>query len=298
MRLRLLITHYVNGLLMGGADVVPGVSGGTVALIVGIYARLIESISRAVAAVPLLLRGRPVDAARTVLSVEWTLVLPLGAGIISAIVVASAVIPGLIEAHPVVMRGLFFGLIAGSITLPWRRLEDRSRRNLAVAVTAAIVAFVFAGLPDATIEDPSRIAVFAAAAIAICAMILPGVSGAFLLLVMGMYEPTLDAVHTRDLAYIATFAAGAAVGISFFASLLRWLLVRARDITMAALVGLMVGSLRALWPFLEDDRSLRAPIEGDPVVAAVVAAVAGLVVVLALATLGDRGEVATRGRAA
>jgi putative membrane protein len=293
-----LAANLARGFLMGAADVVPGVSGGTVALVVGIYERLVRSIRAAAAAPVMLARGRAVAARARLGEVEWTLVLPLAVGIVTALVVGAATIRPLMEVYPEAMRAVFFGMIAASLPLPWSRIGRRSARALVLLAALAVVAFFLVGLPDRDMASPALGFVFVAAMVAICAMILPGVSGAFLLLVMGMYEPTLDAVHTRDLAYIATFAAGAAVGISFFASLLRWLLVRARDITMAALVGLMVGSLRALWPFLEDDRSLRAPIEGDPVVAAVVAAVAGLVVVLALATLGDRGEVATRGRAA
>ena len=292
MRPDVIVRHYLQGLLMGGADIVPGVSGGTVALIVGIYARLIESISRAVAAVPLFVRGRPGPAFRSIMSVEWGLIIPLAAGIATAIMVGSTVIPGLIEDHPVVMRALFFGLIAGSLMLPWRRIQQRTPRNIAVLVAGAVVAFGFAGLPGTSVESPALPLVFGAAAIAICAMILPGVSGAFLLLLMGMYEPTLDAMRARDLAYIAVFMAGAAVGIATFASALRWLLVHARDVTMAALVGLMAGSLRALWPFMEDDRSLRGPIEGEPVLTAALFALGGLLLVLAVGWAGGQREAA------
>lgn len=290
MRPDLLLRHYLYGLLMGGADVIPGVSGGTMALVVGIYTRLIGSIGDAVTSVPHALRGRPAAAVASLRSVEWTLVLPLGAGIVSAILLGSAVIPDLIEEHPVQMRALFFGLIAGSVTLPWRRIREHSRRTVLLMIVAAVAAFLLAGLPEAGAADPSMLRVFGSAALAICAMILPGVSGAFLLLVIGVYEPTLDAVHERDLAYIGVFLAGAVVGLSLFAVVLRWLLARAHDLTMAALVGLMVGSLRALWPFLEDDRRLRLPVEGDPVVLAVVLALAGLAAVLILTQVGARLE--------
>jgi putative membrane protein len=153
-----------------------------------------------------------------------------------------------------------------------------------------IAAFIFSGLPDTEIDDPSMLLVFASASLAICAMILPGVSGSFLLLIVGMYEPTLDAVHDRDLAYLAVFMAGAVVGLSVFAMLLRWLLAHVHDLTMAALVGLMIGSLRALWPFLEEDRGLRMPEDGDPVALAAALAIGGLVFVLALTRLSDGAE--------
>lgn len=285
-----LALHYLYGLLMGGADIVPGVSGGTVALVLGIYTRLIDSIGRAVASIPHLARGRPGPAARSVLSVEWTLVAPLGAGILSAIAVGSAVIPELIEDHPVLMRATFFGLIAASLTLPWRRIRSHSTSHFMVLGVAAACAFLFAGLPDTAVAQPSHLLVFTAAAVAICAMILPGVSGAFLLLVVGMYEPTLEAVHDRDVAYVAVFMLGAAVGLALFSSVLRWLLVRAHDVTMAALVGLMLGSLRALWPYLNDDRSLRMPAAEEPILLAVLVAIAACVLVLVLSGFSDHRE--------
>lgn len=290
MRPDLLVRHYLFGVLMGAADVVPGVSGGTMALIVGIYARLIESISNAVRSLPRAVRGGPAAGIESLRLVEWTLVLPLGAGIVTAIIVGSAFIPDLLDDHPVQMRAIFFGLIAASVLLPWRRIGAHTPRTVAVLVAGGIAAFVFSGLPDTTASDPSMIAVFFAASLAICAMILPGVSGSFLLLVLGMYEPTLDAVHDRDLVYVAVFLAGAVLGISLFSALLRWLLAHAHDLTMAALVGLMVGSLRALWPFLEEDRGLRLPEEGEPVGVAIALALGAFVVILGLTRLGDRLE--------
>ena len=292
MRPDLLVRHYLFGVLMGAADVVPGVSGGTMALIVGIYARLIESISNAVRALPRAVRGGPRAGIESLRLVEWTLVVPLGVGIVTAILVGSAFIPDLLDDHPVQMRAIFFGLIAASVFLPWRRIGAHTPRTAAILVAGAVAAFIFSGLPDTTASDPSMVAVFFAASLAICAMILPGVSGSFLLLVMGMYEPTLDAVHDRDLVYVAVFLAGALVGISFFSTLLRWLLAHAHDLTMAALVGLMVGSLRALWPFLEEDRGLRMPEDGEPVALAVVLALGAFVVILGLTRLGDRLEAA------
>lgn len=290
MRPDLLLHHYLFGLLMGASDVVPGVSGGTMALIVGIYTRLIESIGRAVTAAPLAVRGRPRAALQSFISVEWTLVIPLAAGILTAVVVASAFIPELLEEYPVAMRALFFGLIVGSLTLPWRRIQRHTASTFLVLGMAVVAAFLFAGLPDTDMGDPSMPLVFGSAALAICAMILPGVSGSFLLLIVGMYEPTLEAVNERDIAYLAVFMTGAVAGISVFALLLRWLLTHLHDLTMAALVGLMIGSIRALWPFLEDDRGLRMPEEGDPVLLAGALAIGAMVFVLILTRFGDSVE--------
>jgi putative membrane protein len=228
-----------------------------------------------------------VDGTReAVRRIDFALLLPLGAGILTALLTGAALIPGLMEDYPAQTRALFFGLIAGSILIPWGRIRARSMLHVAVMVVAAGIAFLFAGMPDRTVSDPSLLVVFGAASLAICAMILPGVSGAFLLLVMGMYERTLDALHDREVAYIAVFAAGAAVGLMVFSWVLRRLLAIAHDVTMAALVGLMAGSLRALWPFMETDRSLRGPVDGDPVAVAIALALVGLMFVVALTRLG------------
>jgi putative membrane protein len=286
MRPKSLLRHYLQGLLMGTADVVPGVSGGTVALVVGVYQRLLEAAGTVTDAVFRVARADVAGTREAAKRIDFALLLPLGAGIITALLTGASIIPGLMEDYPAQTRALFFGLIAGSILIPWGRIRSRSALHVAVMVVAAGGAFLFAGMPDRTVSEPSLFTVFGAASLAICAMILPGVSGAFLLLVMGMYERTLDALHDREVAYIAVFAAGAAFGFMAFSWVLRRLLERAHDVTMAALIGLMAGSLRALWPFVEADRSLRGPVEGDPVVAAIALALAGLLFVVALMRLG------------
>lgn len=254
-----LATSYAQGLLMGCADVIPGVSGGTVALIVGIYEPLVGSVRDAALAAVRLLRGDVPGARAAAGAVRWRLVLPLGLGILTALVVGAAVIPGLLERYPAQTSALFFGLIGGSLGVPWRRASRITPRSYALAAGCALLAFVLVGLPPRTVEDPALPAVFAAAAAAICAMILPGISGAFLLLVLGVYEVTLQALRGLDVAYIAVFGLGAAVGLGLFSRLLAHLLDVHHDATMAALVGLMAGSLRALWPWQAADRGLRAP---------------------------------------
>lgn len=279
--------HFVQGLLMGSADVVPGVSGGTMALIVGIYERFIESVREGLSAPAFLVAGRVGDFKKALAAVDWGLVLPLGVGILTALAAASGIIPELLEAYPERSRGLFFGLIVASIFIPWQALDRRSWREAATAIVAAIVAFVLVGLPAlAPATDPGWLRIFLSASIAICAMILPGVSGSFLLLVLGMYEVTLEAVHDRDLGYVAIFALGALVGLGLFSRLLTWLLAEKADLTMAALIGLMAGSLRALWPWQSEARDLLAP-SGD------VGAVGGLMV-LGLAIVAGLLWVAAR----
>jgi putative membrane protein len=289
--------HFAQGLLMGTADIIPGVSGGTMALIVGVYERLIDSISAFFSGVAAPLRGDLRGSREAFARVQWGLVIPLALGIVTAIGIASRIIPQLMERYPAQARGLFFGLVAASIAIPWLRLRARGARELAIVAAGAVTAYVLVGLPATQGgADPSLPRVFGSAAVAICAMILPGVSGAFLLEVMGMYRPTLAALHDLNVPYVLVFMAGAATGIGLFSKLLDWLLDHHHDATMAALVGLMAGSLRALWPWQEESRAVRLPGPGDPVADVLLLALAGFAVVAALAAWEARQLRARAGR--
>ena len=236
---------------MGGADIIPGVSGGTMALIVGIYKNLIAAIGDAFSAVLTLARGRVGDAMAQFRALEWSLLIPVAVGIFVAIGLGSLFVPALLEAYPVQCRALFFGLVAASLVIPWRERREHHGWHVAVAAVAAVVAFVLVGLPrSGDAADPSFFRIAATAAIAINAMILPGVSGAFLLEVFGLYRPTLEALRSLDLVYVGTFALGAGIGLGLAAKALSWLLDRYHDLTMTILVGLLAGSLRALWPWV------------------------------------------------
>ncbi len=248
---RPFLLHFGQGLLMGGADIIPGVSGGTMALIVGIYRRLIGAIAGVVDAATMAFRGRFGQAWARFKGVEWGLVVPLLVGILLAIKLGALFIPHLLETYPVQCRALFFGLVAGSLMIPWRERHHHASWHYAVLLAGAAVAFLLTGLPrGANVADPSYVRIFSSAAVAINAMILPGVSGAFLLEVLGLYAPTLDALNTLDFPYVLTFVAGAAIGLGAFARLLGYLLEHRHDLTMAVLVGLLAGSLRALWPWV------------------------------------------------
>ena len=287
------VVHGLQGLLMGTADVIPGVSGGTVALILGIYERLIDTIHEMASGVALLLRGHRTAAVQHWRRADFGLVVPLGVGIVVALGIGSVVLPPLIEHYPVVTSAVFFGLIAGALPIPWRRIRHRRGLHLALAGAGAVAAFVLSGLAPATVEDPALLVVFFSAMVAICAMILPGVSGAYLLLIMGMYEPTLEALGRLDGAYIGVFVLGAAIGLGLFSKLLAWLLDVHQDPTMAVLVGLMAGSLRRLWPWQDDAGALLAPGGGGEIVLALACVAIGLAAVSALTVVGDRREATT-----
>jgi putative membrane protein len=254
------------------------------ALIVGIYGRLLSSIGHGFRMILAAVRLDGEGVVRHLRGVEWRLVVPLAAGIGTAIVVAARFVPDLLVERPVESRALFLGLVAASLAVPWHQIRDRTHRSLVIAVAAAVPAFVLSGLPPGSVTDPGLVAVFFGAAFAVCAMILPGVSGSFLLLVVGLYEPTLRAVDDRDIAYIAVFTVGMVIGLGSFSLILGRLLAQYHDVTMAVLVGLMAGSLRALWPWQTEARSLLAP--SDPWVALLFVAVgAGVVVAIQLAAV-------------
>lgn len=252
----------VRGALIGVVEIIPGVSGGTIALIVGVYDTLIDGAGHVARGTARLisdgLRGAGIDRARShYRSVRWSVVIPIGIGMIAAIVVAAAVLAPLIDEHPVGTRAVFAGLIAASLVVPARMVGGRWRwHEVVIGLAAAAVTFALTGLPAASEADPPLVVVAVAAAFAVCALVLPGVSGSYLLLTVGMYEPTLEAVNDRDIAYLATFVVGAAIGLGLFVSVLQWLLSRHRRITLVIMTGLMLGSLRALWPRQSDEGEL------------------------------------------
>ena len=287
---------------MGGADIIPGVSGGTMALIVGIYRDLIDAISEGTTAVLLLLRGRFAEAWAQFRAMNWGLLLPVVGGILIAIVMGSLFVPELLERYPVQCRALFFGLVAASLVIPWRERREHHTWHYAVALAAALMAFVLVGLPrSGDAADPSLWRVAGTAAVAINAMILPGVSGAFLLEVFGLYSPTLEALRSLNVPYVLAFVGGAAVGIGLAAKGLSYLLEHYHDLTMTALVGLLGGSLRALWPWVGSVEHIHSDGEAelvpDPSVllapgadwaVALGLAVGGFAAVTALAWVGRR----------
>ena len=289
-----VIANLVRGALIGVAEVIPGVSGGTIALIVGIYRTVIDAIADAVLALRQLVglaEGGPSGRAfgRTLRGLPWALLIPVGIGMATAVVLGAKFIEPILEEHPIQMRALFFGLVLAGIWVPAHmvhRLGGWKLGYVLAALVAAVALFFVTGLPPAVIENPSPVVVALAAAVAICALVLPGVSGSFLLLSFGLYEPTLQAVNDRDLVYLGAFAIGAIIGLGSFVTLLKWLLAHRAAITLAILTGLMAGSLRALWPWESENRDLLAPTEA--VGAAFFMALAGVIVVIVLLVVERR----------
>lgn len=244
-----IVAMIARGFAMGAADVVPGVSGGTVALVLGIYERLVTNIRTGASVLGHVVRLDLKGAWARLREIEWLFLVPLLAGIGIAVLSLAHAIEVALEEHPVPMGALFFGLIAGSAIIAWRMLEEATLREVGILVVVAIVAFFVLGLGSGERTSAPLWFVLLAGAIAICAMILPGISGSFLLLAIGMYELVLDAVSDRDLVFIAVFGLGCVLGLALFSSALSWSLENHHDVVMAALTGLMIGSLRVLWPW-------------------------------------------------
>lgn len=234
---------------MGASDVVPGVSGGTVALVLGIYNDLITNIGLGAKALGRLVRGDVSGFLDRLRRVDWLFLIPLLAGVGTAVLVLAGVIEAALSDYPEAMAGLFFGLVLGSIFVARDLLKSPTATHAAIAVAVGLATFVLLGFQSGPITDPSPILLVLAGALAICAMILPGISGSFILLMIGMYATVLDAVDERNLAEIALVGIGATVGLALFSSGLNYVLEHHHDRVMAVLIGLMLGSLRVLWPW-------------------------------------------------
>jgi len=233
------------GLAMGAADVVPGVSGGSMAFILGIYATLLEAIAGFdLQLLKLLSQGSWAAAAARV---RLGFLLPLLAGVAASVLLLVRPITWLYEDHPVFLFAFFFGLIVGSIVLIARQAHWGASGLVAMAIGAAAALVFVTRVPVTMPHDPFT--VFWSGAVAIMAMILPGISGSFLLLILGQYQHVMEAVKGLDLPVLLPFALGCVVGLLSFVRLLRWLLQRWHGQTVALLVGVMAGSLWKIWPF-------------------------------------------------
>jgi len=269
--------NLIRGFLIGTAEVIPGVSGGTVALIVGVYETIIAGVSNFGSALAFLSKGNGQQAKEQFRQIRFDVLLPILLGMITAIFAAAALIEPLFEAEPEIIRALFAGLLIASFYVPAKMIG----RNLNVAVLAlvfggAVLAYWMTSLPSASQADPMWWQVILFAGLAVCALVLPGVSGSFFLLAVGLYAPTIAAVNERNFGYLGLFLIGAIVGLLVFAKLIKVLLERYRVFTLSLMLGLMIGSLRALWPWQSEAREL---LQISEPIGPVIACVAGLLIV-------------------
>ena len=237
---------FLRGMMMGAADIVPGVSGGTIAFITGIYDTLLGSI-RAVDLV-FLRKLFALDIRGAWEHVNGGFLLALLLGIATSIFSLARLISWVLENHPVPLWAFFFGLILASALVLLRQVETWTVPRLLCLLVGMAVALTIALSPMMSL-DVGLAGVFLSGFLAICAMILPGISGSFILVLLGMYGTVLVAVKTLDLLFLAVFAVGAAAGLLCFSRLLYWLLHRYHQATMALLTGFLFGSLAVVWPW-------------------------------------------------
>ena len=257
------LLNFVRGSLIGIAELIPGISGGTIALITGVYKRIIDSAAEAVRGIVLLFGFSKANFAKSSThfkAISWSLLIPMLIGMVTAIFVGAGIVEPLLEQYPTVTKAVFAGLIAASLFVPIT-LSGMGWKisHYLVLLVSALGAFAFTSIPRAADADPSFIVIVVSAAFAVCALVLPGISGSYLLLALGIYAPTVAAVNDRDFGYLGTFVLGAILGLASFVSLLQWLLANKIKMTMVVMTGLMLGSLRALWPWQSDTGAVLMP---------------------------------------
>jgi putative membrane protein len=242
------INLFFKGVAMGAADVVPGVSGGTIAFITGIYQELIDSIKSIRFELIRILRREGFKAFWKALNGNFLLTLFLGIGL--SIASLAALMKFLLENYEVLVWAFFFGLILASAIVIGKQVDRTQPKNIAGLVVGAAFGFAITVLTPANTPDASWF-IFLSGAIAICAMILPGISGSFILLLLGKYAFIITGLTVLDFRIIGFFGAGAIVGILSFSRLLSWLFANYHQLTISVLTGIMMGSLNKVWPWKE-----------------------------------------------
>lgn len=242
--IRLLIT----GFGMGSADLIPGVSGGTIAFISGIYEELLKSIKIVTGDVlKLFLKGQFGKGFKLI---PFQFLVPLALGLFTAVITLASLLSYLLSTYPVFVWAFFFGLVLASVFIVLKRVGTWYISNKLAFVVSAVVAYILVGLVP--VETPNTLPLmFVSGMFAICAMILPGISGSFILLLLGKYQQLLQAVTERDIVTLLVFMGGAVIGLALFARILTWLFAKHHDISVAILAGFMLGSVRKLWPWKE-----------------------------------------------
>ncbi len=237
---------FLRGVAMGAADVVPGVSGGTIAFITGIYEKLLDSIkSFDLQALKLALGFKIKELWQ---HVNGTFLLVLLTGIATSVISLAKLITHLMEHQPVPLWSFFCGLIVISAIVVLREIKQWNAAAVIFLLGGIAVAYAITTLTPASTPD-SYILLFISGAIAICAMILPGISGSFLLLIMGKYEYVLNAVKEFNIAVIVVFALGCVTGLLSFSRVVSYLLKKHHTVTVAMLAGFMIGSINKIWPW-------------------------------------------------
>lgn len=237
----------LKGMAMGAADLVPGVSGGTIAFISGIYEELLQSISNINLGLFKTLKNE--GLAKAWKQLNGNFLAALFCGIFVTFISLSKLISWLLESQPILLWSFFFGLVLASIIYVIKQIKNWNFIAVLLLIFAAFGAYIITTLPPLVSENSSSLFLFLAGAIAICAMILPGISGSFILVLLGAYKPFLTAITNRDFVTLGVIIAGCVTGLLAFSRVLKWLFANYKNYTLAALTGFIIGSLNKIWPW-------------------------------------------------
>lgn len=294
---------FLKGMLMGAADVIPGVSGGTIAFITGIYERLLNAIKSVNPSLVKTLRKEGVKSVWQ--QIDGTFLVVLFAGIFTSLLSLAGIISWLLVEYRELLWAFFFGLIIASAIFIGKQIKQWTPQTIVALVLGTGIAYYITIASPAEGSITSPLFVFLSGCIAICAMILPGISGSFILLLLGMYGYVMGAVKDLNLPIMALFASGCLVGLLSFSHVLSWTFRKFRSTTLALLTGFLIGSLNKVWPwkkvlqyrtnshgeqvpFLEQN-VLPMNYEGEAyLIGAIVLTVVGFVVVFLLERLGEK----------
>ena len=239
----------LKGMAMGAADVVPGVSGGTIAFISGIYEELLNSISSFNFSLINVFKNEGFKSVW--IKVNGNFLVSLFVGILISVLSLAKLIESMLENHPIVIWSFFFGLVLASIIYIGKQITKWTKGSVLCLILGAILAFYITTLNPMVSVNSSPWFLFFAGMIAICAMILPGISGSFILVLLGAYKPVLNALNTKDFVSIIIFLVGAVLGLLSFSKILKWLFSTYKNYTLATLTGFIIGSLNKIWPWKE-----------------------------------------------
>lgn len=287
---------------MGAADAVPGVSGGTIAFISGIYQELISTISNINVSLFKTLFQKGIKAFWT--QANGNFILALLSGIVISFISFMKLAKYFLEQHPILIWSFFFGLIIASIYFVGKQITKWNIITIASLILGASIAFYISTLASMS-SNNSSLFLFFAGAVAICAMILPGISGSFILIILGAYKMLSDAIHNFDIKNLFIFICGAIVGLLSFSHILKWLFKNYHNVTLALLTGFIFGSLNKVWPWKDtlswhiDSKGIKSPLlqksvspiyyDGDSqLIFAIVLMIIGFLTIFSLEKIGSK----------
>ncbi|MDP2088906.1 MAG: DUF368 domain-containing protein [Flavobacteriaceae bacterium] len=252
MKIRTVKDYFIitlKGIAMGAADVVPGVSGGTIAFISGIYEELLETINAFNFGLIKVFKSGGIK--KVWKAINGNFLISLLSGIFLSIISLAKSISWLLENKPILVWSFFFGLVLASIFFVGKQIAQWNYKIFIGLIIGAIFAYFITILRPMVTESSSSLFYFFAGSLAIIAMILPGISGSFILVLLGAYKPILQAIHEKNLQLLLIVAAGAVVGLLSFSRILKWLFNHYKNLTLAVLTGFLIGSLNKIWPWKE-----------------------------------------------